>query len=81
MKSFVLIAFVALSFTSCRAPSLDERLAGKTGEDRETELHNACIERANYSIPGGHNAGYIGHEARMWAICDAMHETNVATER
>lgn len=81
MKPYALIALFAFSLTSCKASTLEERLAGKTGDERETELHNACVQRANYPTPGGHDSSYVGHESRMWAICDAMHETNTTEEK
>jgi hypothetical protein len=81
MKTCLIAALLIMGLTACTAPTLEERLAGKTGEDRETELHNACIQRANYPTPGGHDASYVGHEGRMWAICDAMHATNTNEEK
>lgn len=81
MKPYVLIGLLAIGLTGCKAATFDERLAGKTGKDREQKAYYACIERANYPIPGGHEADYVGHEGRMWAICDAMHETNTNGEK
>lgn len=76
MKIHILTALLIVSLTACRAPTLEERLAGKTGGEREGELYDACLETAHYPVPGGHPNGHVGHEIRMWAICDAMHKTN-----
>lgn len=82
MKPYLFIPLLAISLSACiKAPTLEERLAGKTGSEREQELYYACIQRANDKIPGGHDGAYIGHESRMWAICDAMHETNTQEEK
>lgn len=81
MGKFLVIPLLALSLSACiKAPTLEERLADKTGADREQELYYACIQRANYKVPGGHNSAYVGHEARMWALCDEMHKTNTQEE-
>lgn len=77
MKLFLLTFLLALSRNACiTAPTLEERLAGKTGSERERELCHACIQRANYELPGGHGNAYVGHEGRMWKICDETHRTN-----
>jgi len=77
MRKLFLFSLLALSLSACiKAPTLEERLADKTGADREQELYYACIQRAHYKVPGGHDSAYIGHESRMWAICDEMHNTN-----
>jgi hypothetical protein len=81
IKSYLLIPIMAVSLSACiKAPTLEERLSGKTGAEREKEAYHACIQRARYPVPGGHDGDYIGHETRMWTICDAMHETNLAQE-
>ncbi len=73
---------MALSVNTCiKAPTLEERLAGNTGSEREQELYYGCIQRANYEAPGGHNNAYVGHQGRMWAICDERHETNTQEEK
>jgi hypothetical protein len=78
IKPYLLIPVAVLSLSACvKAPTLEERLADKTGAEREKEAYHACLERARYPVPGGHTGGYIGHETRMWSICDAMHETNL----
>lgn len=77
MKLFRLPFLLAHSMNACiNAPTLEERLAGKTGGEREQELYYACIQRVNYEAPGGHKNAYVGHESRMWAICDEMHNAN-----
>lgn len=74
---FLSVTVLALALSACiKAPTLEERLSGKTGDEREQEAYYACLERSRYPVPGGHFGSYIGHECRMWAICDAMHETN-----
>lgn len=75
--TFLTIPMLALSLSGCiKAPTLEERLADKTGAEREQEAYYACIQHARYPVPGGHDGDYIGHETRMWSICDAMHKTN-----
>jgi hypothetical protein len=77
MKRYVLAFLPALILLSCaQAPSLEERLKGKFGSEREKALYAACMERAHYPVPGGHGNSYLGHEWRLCAICDAMHQTN-----
>lgn len=74
-------AMLIISLSACiKAPTLDERLAGKTGDERKKEAYYACIQRAHSKIPGGHSSSYIGHESRMATICDAMHKVNLTQE-
>lgn len=81
LKSYVLIPIITLSLTGCfKTQTFDERLAGKTGEEREQEAYYACIERSDNAIPGGHSREYHGHHGRMRKLCDSMHETNVSKE-
>lgn len=55
MKPSLLITLFSLSLSAClKATTLEERLAGKTGREREQELYYTCIQRANYEAPGGH---------------------------
>ena len=56
IKSYLLIPFMAVSLSACiKAPTLEERLSGKTGAEREQEAYYACIQRARYPVPGGHS--------------------------
>lgn len=81
LKIYLLIPMMAFALTGCfKAQTFDERLAGKTGEDREQEAYYACIERSDNAIPGGHSREYHGHHGRMRKLCDSMHETNVSKE-
>ncbi|NBX02591.1 MAG: hypothetical protein EBR02_00720 [Alphaproteobacteria bacterium] len=81
IRNYILIPFLIFSLAACiKAPTLEERIEGKVGSQRNEELHNICAERAKYHVPGGHNTSYIGHESRMSAICDAMYETNLQEE-
>ncbi len=81
VKSIVALGVIALSVTACfKAPTLEERLAGKSGAERNRELYYACLERSRYSVPGGHTGDYVGHETRMWALCDEMNTLNQPRE-
>lgn len=75
MKTTI-IFILTLLLTACAAPTLEERLAGKTGPDRMKTLYHACIQRSDYSVPGGHSKDYIGHESRQWKLCDRMYEAS-----
>ena len=78
MKQSLFLALLALSLNACiKAPTLEERLADKRDAEREQEAYYACLERSRAPIPGGHSGDYRGHENRMWAICDAIHEANL----
>lgn len=82
MKHYFALPLLALSLSACiKAPTLEERLADKTGTNREQEAYYACLERARAPIPGGHSGDYRGHESRMWAICDAIHEANLEEDK
>lgn len=77
MKPSLLITLFSLSLRAClKATTLEERLAGKMGREREQKLYYACIQLANYPMPGEHNDANARHESRMWAICDEMHNAN-----
>lgn len=74
------VTVLAISLTACiKAPTFEERLAGKTGAGREKEVYYACIQHANAPIPGGHSGDYIGHEVRMRTLCDDMRNVNRKT--
>jgi hypothetical protein len=78
----ITLLLLTISLSACiKAPTLEERLVGKTGGEREKELYYACIQRANNKIPSGHDSAYIDHESRMWELCDVMHETNTQEEK
>jgi hypothetical protein len=68
------LLFIILGIGACAAPTLEEKLSGKTGDERMETLYHDCIQRANYVVPGGHNKEYIGHEGRLWKICERMYE-------
>jgi hypothetical protein len=74
MKILSLTVAVALGLAGCAAPTLDQKLTGKSGQERMKTLYHECIQRANYHPPGGHGKDYRGHEARQWKICDSMYE-------
>lgn len=76
MNKLIIPIIVTLGLAACAAPTLEERLAGKTGSERMKELFYACIERSDYAIPGGHKNDYRGHERRQWRLCDRMYETS-----
>ncbi len=73
---YAYFTLIILGVTACAAPTLEEKLAGKTGDERMKTLYHDCIQRANYEIPGGHSKEYIGHEGRLWKICDLMYEAS-----
>ncbi len=71
-----------LALGACaKQPTLEEKLASASGPERQRVAYEECLKRARYPVPGGHNNGYVGHESRQWALCDAMQETNKATEK
>ena len=74
------VVFVLPLAACMKAPTLEERLSGKSGAERNRELYYACLERSQYTIPGGHNKAYMGHETRQWALCDEMNELNQPME-
>ncbi len=80
IHTYFFISAVALTLAACKAQTFDERLAGKTGAEREKEAYYACIERSDNAIPGGHSREYHGHHGRMRKLCDSMHEANTTSK-
>ena len=78
MKPYLLIPLLAFGLSACiKAPTLEERLEGKTGSEREKEAYNACLEESRYG------SGRRSHSAQGWriqALCKEMHKTNKEKE-
>ena len=82
LRSFLICVTLIVPLTACfKAPTLEERLAGKSGAERDRELYYACIERSNDAISGGHSSNYIGHETRRWTLCEEMNKVNQMKEK
>lgn len=77
---FTAIVLVVPLAGCMKAPTLEERLSGKSGAARNQELYYACLERSRYAIPGGHSRAYVGHESRQWTLCDEMKKLNQTME-
>lgn len=81
LKPIFVAIFLIIPLAACmKAPTLEERLSGKSGAERDRELYYACLERSRYSVPGGHDGAYIGHESRQWVLCDEMNKLNQPVE-
>ena len=78
---FIMLVLLSLSVAACTKPTLEERLAGKTGAEREQEAYSACLEYSRYPTPGGHPHGSRGQKIHMRNLCDAMHETHEQKEK
>lgn len=80
-KLFIL-GMMVLTVSACvKQPTLEEKLASASGSERQRVAYEECLKRARYPVPGGHSGDYRGHEARQWALCDAMQETNQSMEK
>ncbi|HOO81628.1 MAG TPA: hypothetical protein PK513_03910 [Alphaproteobacteria bacterium] len=81
MKKTIPILIACLALAGCesfRAPTVEQRLAGKTGAERQQELYYICLERFGDPIYGGGH--YPGHEAHREALCHHMDDLNKETE-
>lgn len=81
MKKALPILIVCLALAGCesfRAPSVEERLEGKTGAERQQELYYICLERFDDPIYGG--GYYPGSEAHREALCHHMNNVNEDAE-
>lgn len=74
MKRYLLIVLLAMGLSACvKAPTLEERLDGKTGTERDKEAYNACLEESRRS---GGKHGHSAQGSRFWALCDEMNKVN-----
>lgn len=73
MKKGLLILPLLLANACVKAPTIDERLAGKTGAAREEEAYDACLEESRHY--GGRH-GHSVQSSRFWALCDEMKKLN-----
>lgn len=81
MKKAIPILIACFALAGCesfRAPTVEQRLAGKTGAERQQELYYICLERFDDPIYGGGH--YPGHEAHREALCHHMDDLNKETE-
>lgn len=59
IKPYASLLLIALTLSACTSSTLEERLAGKTGKERDQELYDACIEHATHS--GGRHSSLRSH--------------------
>jgi hypothetical protein len=74
MRYFTLLGLaLLLPLAGCAEPTLQERLAGLSGAEREREAYWACLEKARRT---GRS-----QKRHFRALCDEMHETNSQEDR
>ena len=74
MKKTIPIIVTCLALAGCesfRAPTMEQRLEGKTGAERQQELFYICLERFDDPIYGG---GYSAHEYNREKLCYEMRD-------
>lgn len=79
-RVFGVLTLLALS-ACVKQPTLEEKLANAGGQERQRVAYEECLKQGLYSVPGGHNRAYIGHENRRWALCDEMNNLNHDKEK
>ncbi len=75
MKKIISTFVMCLVLAGCgsfKVATIEQRLEGKTGAERQQELFYICLQRFDKPIAGGGH--YIGHKSRRGKLCHQMYE-------